>query len=91
MNFAKELENIKNKNAFIFSTSGVFTLKKMLKDHCTFRKIVENKGLKKIGEFGCKGFTANSVLKYLGGMNKGNPNNEDIKNAELFGEKLMKG
>ena len=91
LNFAKELKNVRSKNAFIFSTSGIFTPKKMLKDHCTLKTILESKGFKIIGKFGCKGFNTNSVLKYLGGMNKGHPNNEDIKNAELFGEKLIKG
>jgi hypothetical protein len=29
-------------------------------------------------------------MKYLGGMNKGRPNDEDLKNAEEFAEKLIR-
>jgi flavodoxin len=91
LKFAEKLPNVNNKKAFIFSTSGIYTNKKMLKDHKALRTILERKGFKIIGEFGCKGFNTNSVLKYLGGMNKGRPNDEDIKNAEKFGENLIKG
>ena len=90
LKFAENLPNIKNKNAFIFSTSGVYSNKKLLKDHKALRTILENKGFNIIGDFGCKGYNTNSILKYFGGMNKGSPNNEDIKNAEIFGEKLIK-
>ena len=90
LEFADKLQNVQNKKAFIFSTSGVYSAKKMLKDHKALRIILENKGFKIIGEFGCKGFNTNSVLKYLGGMNKGCPGKEDIKNAEKFGENLIK-
>ena len=90
LKFAENLSNVNNKKAFIFSTSGIYSNKKMLKDHKALRTILENKGLKIIGEFGCKGFDTNSILKYIGGLNKGSPNNEDILNAEKFGENLLK-
>ena len=90
LKFAENLPNIKNKKAFIFSTSGVYSDKKLIKDHKALRTILEKKGFKIIGEFGCKGYNTNSILKYFGGMNKGSPNTEDIKNAKIFGEKLIK-
>ena len=89
LKFAENLPIVKNKKAFIFSTSGIYKYKKMLKDHQALRTIVESKEFKIIGEFGCKGFNTNSVLKYFGGMNKGYPNDEDTKNAENFGENLL--
>ena len=89
LKFAENLQTVNNKRAFIFSTSGIYSDKKMSKDHKTLRTILENKGFKIIGEFGCKGFNTNSVLKYFGGMNKGCPNNEDILKAEKFGENLI--
>ena len=89
LKFAENLQNV-NKKAFIFSTSGMYSEKKMTKDHKTLRKILENKGFKIIGEFGCKGSNTNSVLRYFGGMNKGCPNNEDIIKTEKFGENLIK-
>ncbi len=42
-----------------------------------------------VGDFYCKGFNTNSFLKYIGGMNKGRPNADDIKRAEDFAENLM--
>ena len=90
LKFAENLKNVNNKKAFIFSTSGIYSSKKMSKDHKALRTILENKGFIIIGEFSCKGFNTNSVLKYFGGMNKGSPTNEDIKNAEIFGESLIK-
>ena len=90
LKFAENLQNVNNKKAFIFSTSGMYSDKKMSKDHKTLRTILENKGFKIIGEFGCKGFNTNSILKYFGGMNKGYPNNEDIIKAEKFGGNLIK-
>ena len=88
--FVKNLPNVQNKKAFIFSTSAIYSVKKMTKDHKTLREILQNKGFVIVKEFSCKGFNTNSFLKYLGGMNKGHPNIEDIKNAEIFAEKFLK-
>lgn len=89
IDFAKKIPNVKNKKAFIFSTSGIYSAKKMQNDHKTLRNILESKGFEILGEFGCKGYNTNSILKRFGGMNKGRPNTEDIKNAEAFAEKLL--
>ena len=88
--FAENLPNVQNKKAFIFSTSAIYSKKKMLKDHKTLRELLQNKGFIIVKEFSCKGYNTNSFLKYFGGMNKGHPNTEDIKNAEIFAEELLK-
>ena len=88
--FVENLPILKDKKAFIFSTSGVYTIKKMFKDHKALRTLLESKRFKIIGEYGCKGYNTNSILKYFGGMNKGSPNNEDILSAEKFSESLLK-
>ncbi len=41
-----------------------------------------------VDEFSCKGFNTNSFMKYFGGMNKGRPNADDLKNAEEFAQNL---
>ena len=41
-----------------------------------------------VDEFAFKGFNTNSFMKYLGGMNKGRPNAEDLKHAEEFVQNL---
>ncbi len=63
---------------------------KVEKDHLLLKQKLEAKGYKIVGEFSCKGFDTNSILKYIGGLNKGRPNSEDLKNAESFALKLLK-
>jgi len=41
-----------------------------------------------IDEFNCAGFNTNSFLKLFGGINKGKPNTEDLKQAEEFAQNL---
>jgi hypothetical protein len=43
-----------------------------------------------VDEFACKGFNTNSFMKYLGGMNKGRPNAEDLRHAKEFAQNLQK-
>jgi flavodoxin len=43
-----------------------------------------------VGEFHCKGWDTYGPLKLVGGHNKGQPNEEDLKNAEIFAESVKK-
>ena len=88
LDFADKLPQVENKPTFIFSTAGITGKKKLAKDHSALREKLEAKGYKIADEFQCKGFNTNSFLKYFGGMNKGRPNEEDLKNAETFAEKV---
>ena len=81
LKFAENLPNVKNKKTFIFSTSRNGG-KKMINDHKALKDILLNKGFVVVDEFSCKGFVC---FVY----NKNRPNNEDIKNAEIFVEKLI--
>ena len=87
-NLVEMLPQVKNKKAFIFSTSAIANKAKVAKDHSLLRKKLESKGYEIVGEFSCKGFNTNSFMKYFGGMNKGRPNAEDLKNAELFAQNI---
>lgn len=87
-NLADKLPNVNNKKAFIFSTGGLSSKRKARKDHSKLREKLESKGYTIMDEFQCKGFNTNSFLKYFGGMNKGRPNAEDLKNAEEFANNL---
>lgn len=89
LNFATTLPLAENKKAFIFSTSAIMGDKKVLKDHLALREILAEKGYVILDEFACKGFNTNSFLKYLGGMNKGKPNADDLRNAEVFAEQVL--
>jgi flavodoxin len=90
LNLADSLHQVTNKKAFIFSTSAIMGKNKVTKDHSMLRKKLQSKGYIIVDEFACKGFNTNSFMKYFGGMNKGRPNEEDIKNAEIFAENLNK-
>lgn len=88
LDFADKLPQVDGKSAFIFSTAGLTGDKKLAKDHSTLREKLEAIGYRIVDEFQCKGFNTNVFLKYFGGMNKGRPNEEDLKNAEDFAVNL---
>jgi len=75
-----------NKKAFIFSTAGMPNLKYFA--HSSLRGRLLKKGFKIIGEFCCKGFDTFGPLKLIGGINKGRPNEKDLKNAANFAKYL---
>ncbi len=88
LDLADKLLPSNNKDAFIFSTSAIMGKDKVAEDHALLREKLQSKGYTIVDEFACKGFNTNSFLKYFGGMNKGRPNAEDLKNAEEFAQNL---
>ena len=86
---ADKIPEVTDKKAFIFSTSAVQGDSKVFKDHSALRLKLTSKGYSILGEFSCKGFNTNSFLKYFGGMNKGRPNIDDLKNARNFAKKFL--
>ena len=96
--FADAMPQVTEKKAFIFSTCGApmkfmeldkteFT-KYVAKNHSSLREKLQSKGYLIVDEFGCAGFNTNSFNKLFGGINKGRPNAEDLKNAEEFAQNL---
>jgi len=83
-----KLPQVTNRKTFIFSTSAIMGKAKVAKDHLLLREKLQSKGYIIVDEFACKGFNTNSFMKYLGGMNKGRPNAEDLKHAEEFAQNL---
>lgn len=88
LEFADHLNVVDQKTCFIFSTSAMQGEAKVKKDHLCLREKLVSKGFDVVGEFSCKGYNTNSVLRFIGGMNKGRPNAEDLENAESFAEKM---
>ena len=88
LELADKLQPVTSKKAFIFSTSAIMGKDKVAKDHSLLREKLQSKGYTIVDEFACKGFNTNSFMKYFGGMNKGRPNAEDLKNAEEFAQNL---
>jgi len=98
LDFADALPQVTEKKAFIFSTCGApmkfmeldkteFT-KYVAKNHSALREKLRSKGYLIVDEFSCAGFNTNSFNKLFGGLNKGRPNAEDLKQAEEFAQNL---
>lgn len=90
INLIKSLNDIKNKKTFIFSTSG---LKKNIffnRSHKHFKKILESKNFKVIDEFTCLAYDNYGFLKIVGGINRGRPNNFDLKKVKNFAINLIR-
>jgi flavodoxin len=83
--------NLKSKNVFVFSTSGVgmkFYNNKLIKR-------LESKGAVNKGSFACKGsfiakeFSDNKIFDIIGKLSQGHPNDKDFKKAERFIERVL--
>lgn len=84
--------DLKDKNVFVFSTSGVgmkYYNKKII-------KALISKGAINKGSFACKGsfvakeFSNNKVFDIISKLTKGHPNNKDFKKAEKFFVNMLK-
>ena len=82
--FIDDLNDVKGKKAFVFTTSGRGTIGY---NDLLINKL-SNKGFKIIGDFSCKGFDTWGPFKLIGGLNKGKPDEEDLKNVKKFAESL---
>jgi flavodoxin len=93
-----KFSQVTGRKAFIFSTCGIpgvfaKTISSQGEDmaaeqHLELREKLKSKGYEIVGEFCCPGFNTNSFLKWFGGINKGRPNAQDLKSAEMFACKL---
>ena len=86
LELADKLPQQTAKKAFIFSTSG--RTGNESKFHKEVKGKLESKGFTIVGEFNCAGFDTYAVLKLAGGINKGRPNDDDLKSAETFAQTL---
>jgi flavodoxin len=90
LDLADRLPMVNGKMAFIFSTSAIMGERKVAGDHSALREKLSGKGYRIVDEFACKGYNTNSFLKYLGGMNKGHPDAEDLAAAGRFARRLRR-
>jgi len=86
LEFVENLPPVKNKKAFIFSTSG--STRKVTKNHLKLREKLESNGYIIVDEFNCAGFDTVGPLRLFGGIKKGRPNEQDLKDAEEFAKNL---
>ena len=83
--FIKECHFGKDQKAFLITTSGVLN-----KNYGGAEKgLLEEKGVKVTGTYSCKGFDTFGPFKYIGGINKGHPNQKELEGAVQFMEKLL--
>ena len=80
------IDSLSGKKVFVFSTVGVA----VKSQHDSIKKLLKLQNASFVGDFYCKGFNTNSFLKYIGGMNKGRPNADDLERAQSFAENLIK-
>jgi len=83
--FLDNIDGMNNQKTFIFTTSGRGTTGLDKK----FNEILSAKGFDVIAEFACKGFDTFLPFKLVGGLNKGQPNEEDLANAKSFAKSLL--
>jgi len=88
LEFADKIPQAANKKAFIISTSG--QTGKISKFHKQLKEKLEAKGFNIVSEFNCAAFDTFGLLKIGGGLNKGRPNEDDLKQAEEFALNLKK-
>ncbi len=81
------LPQISGVSAFTFFTSGSRELP-VFRYSSTIRRELAAKGFKDLGSFSCRGFDAVGPLRFVGGVNKGRPNADDLDKAAAFASKV---
>jgi len=88
LSLVDKLPVLKDKKAFIFSTSGVSKKWQFSDFHKPLKKKLLEKSFNIIGEFDCRGWDTYGLFKRIGGISKGRPNEKDLKEAKNFASKL---
>ena len=73
--------------AFIFSTAGSPYLQRLW--HRPVKKALSKRGFDVIGEFCCRGYDTVGPLSFVGGLNRGHPDEKDLAQAVAFAQKLL--
>jgi flavodoxin len=88
LDFIETLPTLRNKKAFIFSTSGLRKIPFFHDFDKPLKEKLQQKGFDIIGEFSCRGLDTYRATKLVGGINKGRPNAQDLKQVEDFARGL---
>ena len=86
LKYVQNLETVP-RYSFVFSTSATG---KSRKYNAKLIKLLESRGSKVLGSFGCKGLCKFFIFALVGGVNKGRPNTDDFDAAQSFIEDIMK-
>ena len=70
------------RSVFTFSTSGMFLIPWM--GMSNLRDRLRDKGYNLLGDFNCRGFDTVGPLRFVGGVNRGRPDEADLTRARRF-------
>ena len=85
----RRLPDVDDVRAFTFFTSGARTIP-LMDYNKPVRKQLESKGFEVIGSFSCRGFDTVGPFGFIGGINRGRPNDHDLDRAATFAAHLRK-
>jgi flavodoxin len=88
LHFVDGLPMLRNKKAFIFSTSGLRKIWFIHDFDKPMEEILQRKGFDIIGEFSCRGYDTSKAAMIVGGINSGRPNARDLQQAEDSARRL---
>jgi flavodoxin len=88
LDFVDKLPMLRNRKAFIFSTSGLRKIPFFHSFDKRLKEKLQRKGFDIVGEFSCRGLDTYRATRLVGGINKGRPNARDLKQAEDFARSL---
>ncbi|MBP1743198.1 MAG: hypothetical protein H6Q58_176 [Firmicutes bacterium] len=80
MSFIEKLPGNLGKKAFVFTTCGFGKSG----ENSVMLQELRRKGFEVLGGFACRGFTDYGLLKIVGGVSKGRPNEKDLLDAKNF-------
>jgi len=84
LQFVDLLPAMKEKRAFVFSTSG----DGRKQHHASLKEKLVNRGFTIVDEFCCRGWDTVGPLKIFAGINKGRPDEKDLAEARAFAQGL---
>ena len=85
LKFADSLPDMAGRKAFVFSTHG----DPKPGHNKDFVALLGKKNFKVLSDFECRGFDTYGPFAAIGGLAKGHPDENDLKNAAEFAEKLL--
>ncbi len=88
-NLIRRLPNVDGIRAFTFFTSGAREIP-LLDYTKPAGKQLATKGFEVLGSFSCRGFDTVGPFGFVGGINRGRPNDHDLDRAAAFAERLRK-
>jgi flavodoxin len=88
-NLLGRLPHVDNIRAFTFFTSGAREIP-MLNYNRPVRNQLESKGFQVLDSFSCRGLDTMGPFGFIGGINKGRPDDHDLNRAAAFAARLRK-